>query len=133
MRVLLGCVDAHSGDFVLASVRYEQMAISVDGDHGYVGFAVVRKRQWADMVELLNKCWEYAGNSLVPSSFPREGDMADSDHLTALQKFQEIFHKLAMDAVGAQRTGPGNLGEGVWSLEEDVEHRWGDESEDWIT
>ena len=135
-RILLGCVDAFSGDFVLASVRYDTLGITTDADASYVGLAFVRKRHWTDMAALLHRFWAHAGMTstdaaVMPSIFPAQSQLEEPEYRTAIN-FQEVFHREAVNHVGAFREGLRDIGSGTWRHSSRDEEPWGDESDHWI-
>ena len=126
--------------FVLANVRYDTFGINAEGaDHDapYVGLALMRKRHWTDMAALLHRFWAHAGitstdAAVMPSIFPAQSQLEEPEYRTAIINFQEVFHREAVNHVGAFREGPRDIGSGTWRHSSRDEEPWGDESDHWI-
>ena len=84
------------------------------------------------MVVVLNECWEGAGNTMVPQGFSKDGDRPEPPNFNALKRFQDAFHRLATEGVGAQR-GHRDDRPGIWTLEEIDGFSWDDLSTEWIS
>lgn len=142
---ILGCFDAGSDNFVLAS--FHEQYFRMEDPPELVQSVLVRHKKWNDMARLVERCWKSAGimnRDNLPSCFRPLADTdlrspweMRSDQFHEPLRFQAALHKFAVNEVGVKRV-LNNDGEEVWAWKdpqgvEEEQKFWSMDSTEWIS